>query len=241
MADNKNDIIEEQRRAREEFLKLKKMQKGELDAGPKPSEVAIVPTTPKEKWDNFWFQYKWWVISLVSIFIVLSVLITQCASRKNPDLEIVYFSYTPVLDSQVTLVSDYFKEKATDVNGDGEVNIQLVNCSFSNNGNIQYKNSILSKLQAVIAADEKALLFITDKDSVEYFKNLNAEGGIFDGEPIPLGEDFYSFTESEDLGPLTEGLQISIRRVSDTLLEEREGIEVYHKEALRILEQIENK
>ena len=59
MADNKkNDIIEEQRRARAEFLRLKKMQSGEIDAGPKPSEVAIVPKTPKEKWDNFWFQYK---------------------------------------------------------------------------------------------------------------------------------------------------------------------------------------
>ena len=50
MADKKsNDILEEQRRAREEFLKLKKMQQGELEAGPKPSEVAVAPKTAKEK------------------------------------------------------------------------------------------------------------------------------------------------------------------------------------------------
>ncbi len=238
MDNKKNDIIEEQRRAREEFLRLKKMQKGELDAGPKPSEVAIVPKTPKEKWDNFWFQYKWAVIAAVASFIVLTVLITQCASRKNPDLEIVYFSYTPILDQQTTLVSEYFEGITKDVNGDGEVVVQVVNCSFQNNGNIQYRNSILSKLQAIIAADQKALLFITDNKSIEYFDNLNNDGGIFDGEPIPLGEEFYKATESKDFGPLTEKLSISIRRVSDTLLEKKDDIGNYYEESKRLLKEV---
>lgn len=239
MDNKKNDIIEEQRRAREEFLKLKKMQKGELDAGPKPSEVALVPTTPKEKWDNFWFQYKWAVIAIASIFVVLTVLITQCASRKNPDLEIVYFSYTPVLDQQTALVGEYFESITKDINGDGEVIVQVVNCSFqNNNSNIQYRSSVLSKLQAIIAADEKALLFITDDKSIEYFNNLNADGGIFDGKPIPLGENFYKGTESEDYGPLTAKLSISIRRVSDTLLEKKEDIDKYYDESKRILNEV---
>lgn len=235
MDNKKNDIIEEQRRAREEFLKLKKMQKGELDAGPKPSEVAIVPTTPKEKWDNFWFQYKWVVIALVASFVVLSILIAQCASRKDPDLEIVYFSYTPVLDQQTALISEYFEGITKDINDDGEVVVQVVNCSFQNNNNIQYRNSILSKLQAIIATDQKALLFITDNKSIEYFNNLNADGGIFDGDPIPLSEEFYKATESKDFGPLTAKLSISIRRVSDTLLEEKKDIGKYYDESKRIL------
>ena len=163
MADKKkNDILEEQRRAREEFLRLKRMQSGEIAADPKPSEVAIVPTTPKEKWDNFWFQYKWWVFSAVALFIVLSILIAQCASRVEPDLQVVYFTYTPVLDEQIGNVAEYFESMTKDINDDGEINVQVVNCSVSENGNIQYKNSILQKLQAIIAADEKALLFITD-------------------------------------------------------------------------------
>ena len=56
MADNKNEILEEQRRAREEFLELKKMQSGEMKAPPKPSEVAIVPKTPKENGIIFGFS-----------------------------------------------------------------------------------------------------------------------------------------------------------------------------------------
>ena len=68
---NKNETIEQQRRAREEFLKLKKIQQGELPAEPKPSDVAIVPKTREEKLSNFWFHHKWHVIALVFITVVL--------------------------------------------------------------------------------------------------------------------------------------------------------------------------
>jgi len=41
MADKKeSDTLRQRRHAQQEFLRLKKMQSGELDAGPKPSEVA---------------------------------------------------------------------------------------------------------------------------------------------------------------------------------------------------------
>lgn len=238
MDNKKNDIIEEQRRAREEFLRLKKMQKGELEAGPKPSEIAIIPTTPKEKWDNFWFQYKWVVIAVIISFIVLTVMITQCATRKTPDLEIVYFSYTPVFDQQTALVGEYFETITKDINKDGEVIVNVVNCSFQNNGNIQYRNSVLSKLQAVITSNQKALLFITDNKSIEYFNNLTTNGEIFEGEPIPLNEEFYKSTKSKNYGRLTAKLSISIRRVSDTLLEKKEDISKYYAESKRILKEI---
>lgn len=239
MADKKkNDILEEQRRAREEFLRLKKMQKGEIDAGPKPSEVAIVPKTPKEKWDNFWFQYKWWVFAAVASFIVLSVLIAQCTTRVVPDLEVVYFTYSPVLDEQMGNVAEYFEGMTEDINGDGEVNVQVVNCSVSNNGDTQYRNSILQKLQAIIAADEKALLFITDEKSIKYFDNFGKDVHIFEGEPVSLGQEFYTATEHKDLGALPEGLTLSVRRVSDTLLEENKNVGKCYDQSLKIIEEI---
>ena len=240
MADKKtNDILEEQRRSREEFLKLKKMQSGEMDAGPKPSEVAIVPKTPKEKAANFWFQYKWHTIAIAFITVVLAVLIAQCASRVEPDFSIVYFSYTPIMDDQLKHVTEYFEKFASDLNGDGEVNVQVVNCSFSNNGTNQYKSTILTKLQAILVSDQKALLFITDKDSIGYFSNLDSE--LFEEEPIALGEDFYSKTETEEFGKLTEGLQISCRRVEDTLIEKGKDVGLVYEEAQKILQEIKAK
>lgn len=240
MADkNKNDIIEEQRRARREFLRLKQMQRGEIDAGPKPSEIAIVPKTPKEKWDNFWFQYKWFVITGVLVALVLIFLISQCVSRVEPDIQVVYFTYTQVLDNQLIPVEEYFEKYTEDINGDGQVKVQIVNCSISEKQNTQYATSVLSKIQAILTADEKTLLFITDAKSKKYFNQISDDVSIFEGEPVAFGDDFYKATENKDIGPLTKGLTLSIRRVTDTLLEKNKDVEKYLTESTRVLKEIE--
>lgn len=233
-----NEILEEQRKARQEFLELKKMQHGEMKAPPKPSEVAIVPKTPKEKWDNFWFQYKWYVIAITAVTVILAVLITQCATRTKYDLEVVYFTYTAVLDEQTGKIADYLADYAEDINGDGEINVQVVNVSFSDkSGDSQYKYTMLTKLQAMIAGDENAILYITDSESYKYLDGLT-ENGLFDGEPIKLGDKFYSATESEQLGKLPEGLLISCRRISDTVLEGKKGAAEAYENALKLIEKL---
>ena len=227
-----NEILEEQRRARQEFLELKKMQSGEMEAPPKPSEVAIVPKTPKEKWDNFWFQYKWYVVAITAVTVVLAVLITQCATRTKYDMEVVYFTYTAALDEQTNAVAKYIAGYAEDVNGDGEINIQVVNCSFNGkSGDTQYRYTMMTKLQAMIAGDQNAMLFITDEDSYKYLADLSNGDGLFDGEPFMLGEEFYKSTETDSYGKLPEGLRIACRRVSDTVLESKKGSADAHTNA----------
>lgn len=237
---NKNEILEEQRKARQEFLELKKMQHGEMKTPPKPSEIAIVPKTPKEKWNNFWFQYKWHVIAITAITVVLAVLITQCATRTKYDLEVVYFTYTAVLDEQTQAVADYIKQYASDTNGDGEINVQIINCSYSSSsGDTQYRYTILTKLQTLLAGDLNALLYITDSESYKYLDGLS-EDSIFEGEPYKFGEDFYTATESENFGKLPEGLQISCRRVSDTVFEDKKDVEAAYKTAKSVIDGIRN-
>lgn len=236
-----NEILEEQRRARQEFLELKKMQSGEMEAPPKPSEVAIVPKTPKEKWDNFWFQYKWYVVAITAVTVVLAVLITQCATRTKYDMEVVYFTYTAALDEQTNAVAKYIAGYAEDVNGDGEINIQVVNCSFNGkSGDTQYRYTMMTKLQAMIAGDQNAMLFITDEDSYKYLADLSNGDGLFDGEPFMLGDEFYKATETDSYGKLPEGLRIACRRVSDTVLESKKGSSDAHTNAEKTLEAIKS-
>ena len=236
-----NEILEEQRRARQEFLELKKMQSGEMEAPPKPSEVAIVPKTPKEKWDNFWFQYKWYVVAITAVTVVLAVLITQCATRTKYDMEVVYFTYTAALDEQTNAVAKYIAGYAEDVNGDGEINIQVVNCSFNGkSGDTQYRYTMMTKLQAMIAGDQNAMLFITDEDSYKYLADLSNGDGLFDGEPFMLGEEFYKATETDSYCKLPEGLRIACRRVSYTVLESKKGSVNAHTNAEKTLEAIKS-
>ncbi len=236
-----SDTIAQQRKAREDFLALKKLQNGEITPEPKPSEMAIEPKTFSEKLKNFWFHYKWHTFATVFITVTLAVLISQCASRTDYDMKVVYFTYKPVLDDQLKPVAKYLETLCDDINGDNEVNIQVINCSTSKDGGkTQYGMGVLQKLQSIIAAEKEAVLYITDTDSIEYFTTASISDFFADGQ-TELSEEFYNATESENFGPLPEGLQIACRRVSNTTIENDKNVSKIEQEAIKILSQLEKK
>lgn len=236
----KNPILEEQRRAREEFIKLKKMQQGEIETPQRPGDVAVKPTTFKQKRENFWFHYKWHVIGIAFAVVALGLLVSQCISMPNYDFSVVYFSYTPAIDNQTDLIADYFEKYGEDVNGDGKVEVQILNCSFSNApGDIQYRNSQLQKLQTFISGEYKAMLYITDQESIKYFDILESEkASMFESEPILLDEEFYKITTFNDDEKLPEGLQVSCRRIEDTVMENNKTAQIVHEESAQIIEKL---
>ncbi len=235
MSDKKiSETLSQQKKSRQDFLELKKMQKGDMAPEPKPSEVAVLPKTFKEKLQNYWFHFKWHTIGIVFTLIVLIVMITQCAGRTNWDMQVIYFTYSPAIDSQTDMIGDYLESISKDINGDGEVNISVVNCSVPDgNHNSQYNRTVLMKLQAMITAEPTAMLYITDSESVKYFE-VDALSNIFDTEQVQFGENFYEKTTTE-LGRLPDGLQIACRRISETTLENDKNASKIHKEAINIL------
>lgn len=236
----KNAIIEEQRRAREEFLKLKKMQSGEMQAPPKPSEIAIVPKTPLEKLKNIWFHDKWYILGGLFAAVVIAVMVAQCATREKYDLKAVIFTYEIVAESNCEPIAEYLEQYCEDIDGDGEVNIQVINCSYNKGSNdMQYQNSMSQKLTAILAADADALLFITDDESYEYLNGVSKDNKVFEGDPVKLGEKFYEECTVEDaLSHIPENLQISCRAVSGKTIEKDDNIKEYYEQSQKILEGI---
>lgn len=234
-----SDTLSQQRKARQDFLDLKKMQQGIMDAGPKPSEIAIEPKTFTDKVKNYWFHYKWHTLGTLFCFVAFVLLVTQCAARTDWDMKVVYFTYTPVLDEQTALISDYLEDISQDINGDGDVNIQVVNCSMpTDSSNVQYSKTVLTKLQSLIAAEEEALLYITDSESITYF-NADAVKDFFGTEQLSLNDKFYSATCSDDFGALPDGLQIACRRLENTVIEKNKNVGNIYKEAQNILAELE--
>ena len=126
----KNETLEQQRKAREEFLKLKQMQNsGFVDKAHEKYEYK--PVTAKEKLENFWFHYKWHTVAILLALVFLCISITQCTGRTNYDMEIVYFAYKPIQDARLEKITEYFENVAEDINGDGEVQVQIINCSIN--------------------------------------------------------------------------------------------------------------
>ncbi len=233
---NESETIAQQRKARQEFLNLKKMQNGEMEAPPKPSEVAVKPQTAMEKWQNIWFHDKWLIIILALIIASIAFLTVQCATKTKYDATVVVFTYTLTGDKNCEAMAEYIKPYAKDINGDGEVNISVVNCSFNNaDGNSEYSYAARTRAQTMLAGEASALLFITDSESYEHLSGISEGGPLFEGEPIVFKDDFYEKCDVDELFDMPENLQISCRRIEGTSIESDKNIEAYYDLAQDVL------
>ena len=231
-----SDTLRQRKFAHQEFLKLKKMQSGELDAGPKPSEIAV-PLTFGEKLKNIWYHDKLAVIIVSVLTIAIALLIAQCATKTKYDATIVLFNYTMAGDPICDKMEEYLKPYFEDINGDGKVNVNVINCSLSGSANGEYNYSKRLALQSIQATDSSALLYITDEYS---YKELTEKLDFFEGEPVKFSNDFYEYCVDESGFYATpKGLQISCRRIENTSIENGKNIETHLAQARNFLSKLQ--
>lgn len=234
----KNKILEEQKKARRELFELKKSQaSGESVPKENKSEPVAILSFNK-KIENFWYYNKKLVILGVVGVLILALLISQCRKRINYDAEIIYFTFDePVMKTHLDETAEYFEQFTSDVTGNDKVQVLVVNCSIDGDDmTSDYSKNIINRLQAIVAGNPKAMLYITDERSMEYLNSIDSDADLFDKEPFVLPDEFYKKTESATQGKLPKGLQISCRALSKTALEAHPESEKYHKSALEFME-----
>ncbi|MBQ0083997.1 MAG: hypothetical protein KBS52_04455 [Clostridiales bacterium] len=246
MSEHKNEILEQQRKARREFIELKKMQSGEIAPPPKPSEEAKAPETAAEKRQNFWYHYKWQTIAVIAVILVLAIGIAECVKRPDYDAKIVVCTESFNIPELLNAYEDYIKEFTSDINGDGEVNVLIIDCAYTTKGKFdsEYVSSLSSKLQALIATDGEIQLFIVDDAKKEYLNSISSTVGDFFVDEAPLGAELYeklnAIAKAEDL-TVPQSLIIGRRVVKGTLIENVKNIEKYTENSDSILQKIKSK
>lgn len=242
MDDKRNETLEQRKRAQQEFLRLKKMQSGEIAPPPKPSEESVKPQTAQEKAGNFWFYYRWHIIVGVFAAVVLSILISQCVGKEKFDTRIVLFTYDNYLDLQTAAMEEYFEGFCPDFDGNGEVNVGVTSCSYSkgNFSNPDLNNTMATKLQSILIAQREIVLFIVDEETYQYMNSLPAEDNLFMEQKAILGKDFYnSCNILEDL-PLPEGLMLVCRYYPDDMLK-TDKVTTSHQKGVKLLKLVQEK
>ncbi len=234
-----SDTLKQRKFAQQEFLKLKKMQSGEIAAEPKPSELAA-PLTLSEKIKNTWFHDKFAIIVIGILTIAIALLVAQCATKTKYDATIVVFTHTLTGDPNCDKMGEYLKTYCEDINNDGEVNVNVVNCSINGEQNSDFNFQRRTAMQALIANDKSALLFITDVDSYEYLMGLSEDIEFFVGEPVKFADDFYDFCIDENgFYETPKGLQISCRTIDGTTLENEKNVEIHFNQANRVISKLQ--
>lgn len=242
IAQNKeSDTLRQRRIAQQEFLRLKKMQNGELDAGPKPSEVAA-SLSFSEKLKNIWYHDKL-AISIIALLIVaITLLCVQCATKTVYDATVIVFTHTITGNPNCDKMGEYIKPHCPDLNNDGEINVNVINCSINPKDNSEYSYTNRSKVQSLLATDAGALLFITDDDSYKYLMSLSKDVSLFEGEPFEFDQDFYDFcVDPNGFYDTPNNLQISCRAIKGTAISKDKNIDKYYAQAQAILNGLKNK
>ena len=241
MADNRknyNETLAQQRKARAELIKLKQAQAGQIEMKNQTPLSAAMPKTASEKIKNVWYHDKWVIMGIIAVLALITFMCVECAKKEKYDLEAVTYAYSYIMDDQLKVIVEELEKYCEDIDGNGEVNIMSVNCSYAKNtasgASMQYTSS--TKVQALLAADEQALLFITDSGAYEFLNGIDNEKALFEGEAVPIPESIYKKVKEKTGMDLPEGLMLSYRRVSDTTLEKEKDIKKYYEQAKAITE-----
>ena len=211
----KSETLSQRQKAQNDIIALKKMRDGEIDPGPKPSEIVMPPMTVGQKIVNFFYHYKIAVI-LCSFFVIVgSILMIDLIRRPKYDSKIVTFSYDSVYSAYSQQIANYFESLYSDVNGNGKVEVANIDCCCSANDH-QTKTAAFSRLHSTISAEADALIFIMDEESIKHFDGLDTE--LFDkSDIVMLPKSFYS-AMGEDTVFGTKLFAV-MRKVDDTLIE----------------------
>lgn len=233
----KNKFISQQNKARKELLMVKKQgYVGKENPRTKKEEL-----TTSGKIGNFLHYNKVVIGFIIFALIAAIVSVLEFTKKVDYDINVVIYTYNTVSDDQSQKIEKYFEKYVTDINGDGKVRVQAVNCSYNKGGDdIEYMNYSLQKLAAQLSGGDKSILFITDVESYEELNN-RTDIPLFDCEAVALKEEFYKETSIEYEGniiTLPEGLGVCYRRVKGTILEKEDVSHECYKEAKKVIERL---
>ncbi|MBO5105330.1 MAG: hypothetical protein J6C29_00350 [Clostridia bacterium] len=203
-------------------------------------ENSVKPKGIKAKIENFWYHYKYHSIALIIVFVTLAVSITQCSLKPDYDYKIVVATRSMTLSTiQLDAVKSELNRYGEDVNGDGEVNLLLVDCTLD--GNTSDYQTLLAKqqkLMALLMTDTEAMLFLTDDKCLEWIDSLNERSHFIADTGLPhnngrgfLISDTHIIQNPKATVNAEKGLRwpndlsICRRKIKDTVFEEKDGID----------------
>lgn len=227
MKEKKNEILEEQRRARKSFLELKKAQS---ENGTGETSEAALPEEKKFTFSDFIYYYKYHIIIILFLAVLISVATAQCVHREKYDLKIAIHTTRAFSDEQVAGIEDYFSLFAEDTDTDGKVNVLAVNCAYEVGvSTAEYQQTQQQKIQSMIVTDTSVMLFILNKDTVGYLDSVT-ESGLIE-KSLPLPDSFYEKTGIDK----DKELYICLRKIKNTFMEENGDAKAEHEKAEKIL------
>ncbi|MBQ9414502.1 MAG: hypothetical protein IJU16_05180 [Clostridia bacterium] len=209
-------------------MALAGVSKEELNAPPPP---PLTPKTPKEKWDNFWYHYKWPAIGVLLLLGLIGWYIVQQVTKNDPDYHVVVVTKDAILPDEAAALEDYLAAVGEDIDGDGRVEVKTENLcpSFDERLSPAVGHSDQQKLVTYFSSGER-MLYIFDQPSYDGFYE-SVQGVVSENyeffAPLSVQDDDYNAErhywdwaldtrKADTLQTLPEHLYFGVRAASGT-------------------------
>lgn len=150
----------------------------------------------KKTWENYyWYYYKWHYLIIGMIVIAIIICTAQCVSKDNPDYYVLFSADRYITDTALTEVTTEMEKHSEDLNGDGKVTVQAINCTYaSNDENPALKNSARQQAMLQLQSKETVIWILDDEATELYYGSDNID--IFGKSDIFSENDNHSIPVS---------------------------------------------
>lgn len=148
----------------------------------KPTPPPERPNTPAERLKHFWFYYKWWVLAILALALLVGITLWQSITTPQPDYQVVLVTRDVLDEAAVKGLAASMQTVAFDLNGDGRVLVDVENLPLAQYvGGTTYgmAETNTQKLMAYFVSADAMFYVFDDACYTRYLHNLmdTAEDG----------------------------------------------------------------
>lgn len=151
----------------QEKLELIRLKQGVIDESETIHETPVEQKhyTLRQKIGNFFYHNKWW-LGMGAFFVGLAIFLTvDYFNQENPDIVLLLLADDAALGMKTEEIADYFERYTDDVNGDGEVLVNVYYIPVSDE--TAYADSANSTKLMVEYHSDTAMMVIGNSNSVQ--------------------------------------------------------------------------
>lgn len=184
--------------------------------------------------ENFWYYYKYHTLAVLFVLFMIGLFIKDKSSQIHYDYKVAVLTEQTIPEQELKKLEKSFESVAVDLNKNGKIQVEILNYVTAKEkaANPQEEMASQTKLMGDMEAGD-SMIYIYSDGAYSLYKNQ----GIFDvkdGIQTKLSE--CKSNQADELG----ALNISMRVIKGTPLENKKDKIAYYRESKSLLERFEN-
>lgn len=186
--------------------------------------------TRKQKISNFWYYNKWKVLLGVFFAWLLISFLVDMITKVDYDYSVAIVSETVFFDSELAALQEQLEEHAKDLNGNGEVDVQVMVYSLPQGETVDPQTVASGKTQLLADMQEGYSMIFLYSDTIY---EIYEEDELWENpEKLTEYADLYAAVEDTPM----KDYNIAIRQFEGTDIEDDEEAAEYYHASVELLE-----